>query len=329
MPKRVVVVGGANTDIVGRSASALVSSDSNPGHVRVSCGGVGRNIAENLARLGLGVEFVTALGDDHNATELARLTALAGVGMSHAHTAPGTPGSVYLAILDAAGDMALALSDMRALDTLTPEALAEREDAIVTADLVVIDANPSPESLAWVVDRATAPVLLDPVSTSKAVRARGLLGGLAALKCNASEAATLLGDGPDERGGIGRPSFSDRLVRAKSPAEKRAWVEEAAERLLALGVGAVYVSAGPLGVRFAGGGMSGWVDPPAVEIVNATGAGDALCAGVAAGMLQGFSVKECALLGTVLAGYALTSESTVSELVGPDVLTRTVKEVRA
>ena len=53
---KIAVVGGANMDIGGFPSAALVPGDSNPGQVRMSVGGVGRNIAENAARLGLEVE---------------------------------------------------------------------------------------------------------------------------------------------------------------------------------------------------------------------------------------------------------------------------------
>ena len=45
-----VVIGGANIDIHGAPAATLNMGDSNPGTVRLSPGGVGRNIAENMAR---------------------------------------------------------------------------------------------------------------------------------------------------------------------------------------------------------------------------------------------------------------------------------------
>ncbi|MEI8181049.1 PfkB family carbohydrate kinase, partial [Aestuariivirga sp.] len=63
---RVIVIGGANVDIKGRSRGSFVAGTSNPGEVTVSAGGVGRNIAENLARLGISVSLVTALGQDAN-----------------------------------------------------------------------------------------------------------------------------------------------------------------------------------------------------------------------------------------------------------------------
>ena len=50
-----VVVGGVNVDIGGRSHAKLVAADSNPGKVSVSLGGVGRNIAHNMALMGVDV----------------------------------------------------------------------------------------------------------------------------------------------------------------------------------------------------------------------------------------------------------------------------------
>ena len=61
----VSVIGGANIDIHGRSTQALRSNDSNPGDVHISAGGVARNIAENLARLGADTRLISAVGDDH------------------------------------------------------------------------------------------------------------------------------------------------------------------------------------------------------------------------------------------------------------------------
>ena len=59
-----VVIGGVNMDIWGRPDGALVMRDSTPGTVRMTPGGVGRNIAHNLCLLGMDVAFVTAMGDD-------------------------------------------------------------------------------------------------------------------------------------------------------------------------------------------------------------------------------------------------------------------------
>ena len=65
------VVGGVNVDIGGQSYAPLVARDSNPGRVRISLGGVGRNIAHNMSLLGVDVRLLTAFGDDLHAQRVA------------------------------------------------------------------------------------------------------------------------------------------------------------------------------------------------------------------------------------------------------------------
>ena len=60
----VLVIGAAGTDIIGRAAASLHSGTSNPGQVRMCYGGVARNVAENLVRLGTETLLITAVGDD-------------------------------------------------------------------------------------------------------------------------------------------------------------------------------------------------------------------------------------------------------------------------
>jgi sugar/nucleoside kinase (ribokinase family) len=81
MPE-VVVIGGANMDVKGRAAERHQQGTSNPGTVTVSPGGVGRNIAENLARLGIDAALITALGHDANGALLREACTSAGVDMS-------------------------------------------------------------------------------------------------------------------------------------------------------------------------------------------------------------------------------------------------------
>ncbi len=92
----ICVVGGVNVDIAGLPDSRLLMGDSNPGRVTLSPGGVGRNIAESLARLGARVDLVTALGDDIHASWLRAGCERAGIGLGLAETVPGMPSGAYL-----------------------------------------------------------------------------------------------------------------------------------------------------------------------------------------------------------------------------------------
>jgi pseudouridine kinase len=301
---RVTVVGGANTDIVGRSAQPLVAFDSNPGMVRLSPGGVGRNIAENLARIGAHTALVTAFGCDAHGRELESACRGSRIETTSSLVCADLPGSVYLALLDEEGEMALAVSDMRALDRITPRMLQSRRAALESADLVVADTNLPVDSLEWLAENLSVPLVIDLVSTTKALRAHSVFSATAAVKCNAMEAAA--------------------LYRLPVPSD-RAGVEALAKRIVADGVGAAFVTAGSLGSHYRSSDGSGWSLAPSVEIVNATGAGDAFTAGVVAGMLVGETIAHCADLGSRLAAATLSSMLTVSDGVGPS----TLKEARA
>ena len=64
MENYVVVIGAANIDIGGTPVNPLIPADSNPGHISINYGGVGRNIAHNLCNLGVPVKLITAIGGD-------------------------------------------------------------------------------------------------------------------------------------------------------------------------------------------------------------------------------------------------------------------------
>ena len=82
----IAVVGGVNIDIGGRSDAPLVAGDSNPGRIRSSLGGVGRNIAHNLALLGAKVKLITALGADDGAKRVEASCADLGIDLSDSCT---------------------------------------------------------------------------------------------------------------------------------------------------------------------------------------------------------------------------------------------------
>ena len=169
---RVVVIGGANVDIKGRSGGPVIAGTSNPGRVTVSAGGVGRNIAENLARLGIETALVTALGDDANGQLLRGSCAAARVDLSMALTSEAPTGS-YLALLDDQGELVSAINDMRAVDALTEDHLARHADELAAADMLVADCNLSAPCLDWLCrfagDRDLR-LLIEPVSVPKAMK---------------------------------------------------------------------------------------------------------------------------------------------------------------
>jgi pseudouridine kinase len=303
----VVVVGGANTDVVGVPSAALLLRDSNPGTIRTSAGGVGRNVAENLARLGATVELVTAFGGDAAGAELRASCRAAGIGVAQSLTVADLPGAHYLAVLDERRDMSVAVNDMRVLDRLTPDALAEPERAalLLAADLIVIDANLPADTLAWLAAAVRAPIVLEPVSAAKTGRAVPILDRLAAVTPNTLEAGEILGH---EVVGI------DGAQRA-------------ARELVARGVGVAFVTCGLDGTTWADTARSGVVAAPHVDVANASGAGDAFCAGVAFALLADADARSAALFGTAMAAFALADDETVSRAVTRAAALEKMKEL--
>lgn len=292
MRPRITVVGGANLDLVGLPTGRFVLRDSNPGHVRRSPGGVARNIAENLARLGAEVRLVSAFGEDEETEWLLAQCEAAGIDTSFSVRAHGVPGSRYLAVLDASGDLAAAVNDMRALEALTPDALDPA--AFAGADAVVLDTNVHGSTVARVAELAgTAPLLLDPVSTAKAKNAQPILGRLTVLKANLREAEELSG---------------------------AAGAEGAAARLLETGARYVVVTMGPAGVLCASAEETFRLPAPQAGVVNVTGAGDAFTAGVAWGLASGMAFHDIAEWASQLSAITLECERTVCETITADAV---------
>ena len=296
----VAVVGGVNVDIGGTAAGPLVSADSNPGRVRTSLGGVGRNIAHNLALLGADVRLITVFGDDQNAERLVESCQRLGIDVSGSLRVPGAATSTYLYIADAKGDMALAVSDMEIYEHLTGAAMAPRMGLVNNARALVLDANIPAETIEWICAHAAVPVFADPVSTAKAEKLRAVLGKLYALKPNRLEAEILSGvEIADERG-----------------------LHRAADRLLEAGVRRLYISLGADGVLAADEHGRVLLPSRPEKIVNTTGGGDAFMAGVVWSFLRGGSLTDGASAGMAAACAALESDETVNPFLNAGELLR-------
>ena len=206
----VVVVGGAVLDTKVRTAGPPVLATSNPGTASWTAGGVGRNIAENLARLGSPTLLVAAVGDDPAAeTVLARTTA-AGVECGHVVTSVHPTGT-YAAVLDDAGDLLVAVADMRATDELSVADLEVVPSLLGGADALVVDANLDAGVVRWLLTAAAEAgvvAVLEPVSVAKASEVASVFDGSVrahTVTPNVDELAALVGRPvPDTVDGVAR-----------------------------------------------------------------------------------------------------------------------------
>ncbi len=287
---RVVVAGGANVDIGGQPFQPLEERDSNPGRVRVSVGGVGRNIAHNLRLLGASVTLLTALGKDAHGDRVAAECAVAGIDCERILRTHEEPTSTYLFIADDAGDMRLAVSDMEICRLISPDYLAGQRDLLDAADAVVLDANLPEESIRWLAEHCAAPLFADPVSAAKAERLRPVLGRLHTLKPNRQEAELLSG------------------VRIRSEAD----LSPAAEAMLRTGLRRVFISMGTEGVFAAERDHQVRIPCCPAEAKNMTGAGDAMMAGLVYGFVQSMDLESSARFAAAAAAIAVESPKTVN-----------------
>lgn len=295
----VTVVGGMNMDIGGRPYKKLVAKDSNPGAVRMSPGGVGRNIAHNMSLLGLDVRLLTAFGDDVYAQKLAAVCGELGIDISQSPVIPGGHTSTYLFVNDESGDMQLAVSDMDIYDHLTPQVLQSRRQLLDGSQVVVLDTNLPAETVAWVAKNCRAPIFADPVSTAKAEKLRPVLGRLHTLKPNRIEAELLSG-----------VAISDD-----------ASLRRAADALLETGLHRVFISLGADGV-FAADRSGQVLHLPAPEgnIVSTTGCGDSFMAALAWAYLQGSDLERSARAGLAASTITMASADTINPAMSEEAL---------
>lgn len=286
-----MVIGGVNIDIGGRPDQTLIPKDSNPGHISMSLGGVGRNIAHNMSLLGLHVKMITALGDDANAHRIMENCKELGIDISHSCHSTEDATSTYLFIAEADGDMSVAISDMSIYRHMTPEFMESKMDIINRAGMVVIDTNIPEETISYLASNCKVPIYADPVSCTKAKKLVPVLGRIHTITPNLLEAQILTGMKIDSGEAL----------------------KKASDVLLEMGIKQVFITLGADGI-FAANKEEAYHFPNlSCKLVNATGAGDAMMAGFAYAQTEGYSLKQTAMTGLGAASIAVEGAATINE----------------
>lgn len=305
--RKIAVIGGANMDIGGFSAKAILNGDSNPGRVSMTIGGVGRNIAENMARMGLSVELVSAIGGDANGVAILADCAGKGIGTSHCLIEKDMRSSVYLFISDAGGDMHCAVNDMEIQEKITPEAMEALLDVLNSMDAAVIDANLRQETIEYLAQNLRVPVFADAVSAAKVGRLKNALPYLYAFKPNRIEAELLTGI----------------AIRDEADAVR------AAMAIAQMGVQRVYLSMSVDGAVCVEGETCVRVPGRKLEMVNASGAGDAFTAALVWAWSKNMTLEESCIAGMAAASIAVESVSAVNPEMGEEKLQLRIQELNS
>jgi sugar/nucleoside kinase (ribokinase family)/DNA-binding CsgD family transcriptional regulator len=302
----VVVIGGANVDVKARSTAPATRRTSNPGRVSLASGGVARNIAENLARLGIRTHLVAAVGRDALGDNLLAQTSAAGVRVEFIHRTD-LPTGTYTAVLDSDGELILAVADMAATDELRPSHINAARDVIAAAGLVVLDGNLAPASLEHALDLASAAAvrtMLEPVSVPKAKMLTAFITAdrpIYAVTPNRDELTAL----------TGQPARTDRQLRL------------AADSLHKRGVENVWIRLGEKGSLLSASGDATFIPAEPATVEDVTGAGDSMLAAFCYALLGGKGPVDAARYGHAAAALTIASPHTVR----PDLTPRLIQAV--
>ncbi len=278
--KKIIVIGGCNIDFIGKSDSELVTEDSNIGKVSVSFGGVARNIVENMARLGVDVTFVTAIGNDSLGKALKQELVDLNVKVL-TPTNIDTNSGMYLAIHDDKGKMVLGLCDQEIIDYITISYLKEIDEIIESFDYLFIDTNLKKEIIDYLLIKYCDKVIFtDVISTIKAKKILSNINMISYLKCNEIEAKSMFGDDYFK-------GFKDNTL------------------IVTRGKNDILYNEGSIVKSFKVDKVN--------EIINETGSGDAFFGAFIYGILNGYSIEKAIALGQKNASLTLKVKEAVNK----------------
>lgn len=290
-----LAIGGANVDIKGEPLlHSLQLGTSNPGIVHTSPGGVARNVAENLARLGNEVILCALVGEDMDGEWLRQTTAQSGVSTVGMLRLPSHRTGRYVSIHSAEGELLTAIADMAITEAWNEQHIHTGFSLMNKVDGVFLDANLPVEVIRQFLAQAKKQgkrIALDPVSVKKAERFIGLLDGVTLIAPGRDEAAILTG--------MDVSTLDD--------------VKLAAANLHQQGVELVFITLGAEGVYIDSDQEQMWLPASQSDVLDVTGAGDAFTAGVMYGLTKTDSLVERAAYGMAMAGFALRSNQSVAE----------------
>lgn len=254
-------------------ASAILGT-SNPAKSHESCGGVARNVAGNLARLSVRVQLIGIVGDDEAGKAVVRETSDQGVDASLVEIKNGSTTGSYSAVMQPDGELLIGVADMDICRGIDQQFIDRCWNNIAAASLVFADANMPAESLKHLLEKCRDDekyLFVDAVSVAKAARLPTELFGIDTLFCNFEEAHAILGAGQGKED-------AEAIVMA----------------LAGLGARTTVVTAGADGLWCAHHNDCEYLQVVPADVVDVSGAGDALIAGTLLGRLAGQDpIKSC------------------------------------
>lgn len=287
----ILVIGASIVDILGFTRNIYKSKDSNPGNIKISLGGVCRNISENLARVGVNTKFISIIGDDENGRNILSHSKMVGYDMEESLILEGGCTPTYMAILDHTGDMVSAVVDMESLDEMDADFIDSKKEIIYDAEYTILDADDA-ELLEHILTTyyGKTKFVLDPVSAAKAEKIKHLIKYFHTIKPNRYEAEILWGS------------------KIKNDEDLR----EAGRYFLSLGVKNVFISLDSDGIYYLNDKEEGKIKAKDVVVKNTTGAGDSFVAGVGYGYMNNLCLRETVKYAIAMSTITISHEDTIN-----------------
>ena len=295
-----VVVGAVFVDVKGFPEDNYIPTGRNAGRVEFVHGGVGRNVAEDIANVELRPRFVSLVDDNAEGEAVLKKLRNHKVNTDYVLSVPDGMG-MWLAVFDNSGDLAGSISKRPDPSALV-QLLEEKGDEIFAdADSIVVEIDLDKEVVKQVfkyAEKYHKKVYAVVANMSIASQRRDFLQSTDCFVCNVLEAGIL-------------------FVTDFSQLSPEELCEELSQRVISARIPAVVVTMGSKGSVYADmQGNKGVCPAETVQVRDTTGAGDAFCAGVAMGLTYGKTMPEALEIGTRLAASVIT----VSENVCPRFL---------
>jgi pseudouridine kinase len=302
MSNPVICIGAALVDELFHATGELLLSTTTDATVTKTAGGVSRNIAHQLALLGVPVQLITAVGNDSDGDWLKQVCTSAGVKLDATITRKGLSGK-YTGILNADGSLYTAFLTNAANHLITPEHLEKHIDLLKTASYLLADANINVDTAEWLLafsKEKGIPFVLEPVSVPPAKKYKNVnLQGLHLITPNEDELPVLCSD-------------------------KSFFTQQQIEELLAKGIENIWLHNGKHGSALYNKEKAITLHAPSIEVVDCTGAGDGSLSGFILGKHLGKTDVECMKLAHTLSAEILQVNGAIATHLTQDKLLQLV-----
>lgn len=283
MSKPVICIGAALVDELFHAREEMLLATTIEANVTKTVGGVSRNIAHQLALLGVNVQLISVFGNDSDGNWLKQVSSDAGVRLDAAITKEGLSGK-YTGILNVDGSLYTAFLTNAANHLITPQHLEKNKDLLLTALYILADANISLETGEWLLEFSNTtgiPFILEPVSVPPARKFRNAdLKGLHLVTPNEDELPVLC-------------------------SEKAFFTQLQIDELLGKGVENIWLHNGKHGSALYSKEKLITLHAPEIEIVDCTGAGDGSLTGFILGKTLGKEDLDCLKIAHTLSAEIL------------------------